>query len=261
MEQEARGERIEDSLVWLQTHAPGRLQQEYATQMSQQQSQRASQLQRRPTQNRHDDNEHDDDDIQDEQETQRSVGPTPGPTPLDGSRPSLTGVSDMYADRIERQKNDYTSISYVGRYARNGAYSNFKRMVHDARYRDDRPLPDPETWFTETGSPAPGVTGHGEDHDGDDDIVMERATISVKCPLTFLPYKDPYTSLKCPHTFEKTAIMEMIRKSALRAGGGSVGNGEKAVKCPVTGCDQVRSGSLLTTLAAMRASPWNQKLT
>jgi hypothetical protein len=257
-------QRIEDSLVWLQTHAPGRLQQEYATQISHQQSQRASQLQRRPTRNTDDDdndNDNGNNDVQDEQDTQASVGPTPGPTPLDGSRPSLTGVSDMYADRVERQKNDYTSISYVGRYARNGAYSNFKKMVHDARYRDDRPLPDPETWFTETGSPAPGVTGHGEDHDGDDDIVMERATISVKCPLTFLPYKDPYTSLKCPHTFEKAAIMEMIRKSTLRAGAGSAANGEKAVKCPVTGCDQVRSESSLISLAAMLASSWIPKLT
>ncbi|KAF2438037.1 hypothetical protein P171DRAFT_437126 [Karstenula rhodostoma CBS 690.94] len=234
-------QRIEESLAWLQTHAPGRLQQEYATQRSQQQSQGASQRlshsQRRRTQNRDDD---DDEDMQDEHETQESMGPTPGPTPLDGSRPSLTGVSEMYTERVEREKRDYTSISYIGRYSKNKEYSTFKKMVHDAQYRDDRPLPNPEMWFTETGSPALGVTGHGEDHDDDDDdIVMERATISIKCPLTFLPYKDPYTSLKCPHTFERVAIMEMIRKSNVRVGGGSASSGEKAVKCPVTGCDQM----------------------
>lgn len=228
-------QRIEQSLAWLQTHAPGRLQHEYATQRSQQQSQRASQ--RRRTQNRYDD-----EDMQDEQDTQESMGPTPGPVPLDSSRPSLTGVSEMYAERVEREKRDYTSISYAGRYSKNKEYSTFKKMVHDAQYRDDRPLPNPDTWFTETGSPALGVTGHGEDHDDDDDIVMERATISIKCPLTFLPYKDPYTSMKCPHTFERVAIMEMIRKSNVRVGGGSEysRSGEKAVKCPVTGCDQVR---------------------
>ncbi|KAL1610494.1 hypothetical protein SLS60_002163 [Paraconiothyrium brasiliense] len=233
-------QRIEESLGWLQTHAPGRLQQQYATQISQQHSQRqslrASQSQRRRTQNRAEDGN---DDMGEEEETQESVGPTPGPTPLDGSRPSLTGASEMYANRIEREKIDYTSISYVGRYSKNEAYTKFKNMVHDARYRDDRPLPKPETWFTETGSPAPGITGHGEDHDDDDDIVMERATISIKCPLTFLPLKDPYTSSKCPHTFERTAIFEIIRKSTVRVGGGSASHGEKAVKCPVTGCDQM----------------------
>ncbi|KAL5382896.1 hypothetical protein DPSP01_006170 [Paraphaeosphaeria sporulosa] len=230
-------QRIEESLAWLQTHAPGQLQQ-YTTRGSQQQSHRASQRasgsQGRRTQTRDDDDE----DMQDEHETQVSMGPTPGPTPLDGSRPTLTGVSEMYTERVERGKRDYTSMSYGGRYARNKEYSTFKKMVHDAQYRDDRPLPNPETWFTETGEPALGVTGRGEDHD-DDDIVMERATISIKCPLTFLPYKDPYTSSKCPHTFERNAIMEMIRTSNVRVGGGSANTGEKAVKCPVTGCDQM----------------------
>ncbi|KAL5437079.1 hypothetical protein PMIN07_005717 [Paraphaeosphaeria minitans] len=238
----AAAQRIEESLAWLQTNAPGRLQKEYATQRSQQQSQRASQRawesQARRTQSRDED-----EDVQDEHETQVSMGPTPGPTPPDGLRPSLTGVSEMYTERVEREKIDYTSISYFGRYSKNKEYSTFKKMVHDAQYRDDRPLPNPETWFTETGEPALGVTGHGEDHDDDDDddddIVMERATISIKCPLTFLPYKDPYTSSKCPHTFERNAIMEMIRKSNVRVGGGSANNGDKAVKCPVTGCDQM----------------------
>lgn len=230
-------QRIEEALKWLRDHAPGQLERDYASQRIQSQSQGASQSHMEST-----------------LETQESAGPTPGPTPLDGSRPSLTGVSEMYAERIEQSRNKYTSVSFSGRYARNEAYGNFKKMVHDAKYRDDRPLPHPDTWFNETGSPAPGVTGHGADHDQDDDIVMERATISIKCPLTFLPFKDPYTSSKCPHTFERTAILELIRKSATRLGGGSSRGGERAVICPVTGCDQVR-------ICLVQAWYWARRLT
>ena len=231
-------QRMEESLNWLRDHAPGQLERDYATQRTQSQFQRASQSQRRRAHGG------DSDDMESAQETQESAGPTPGPTPLDGSRPSLTGVSEMFAERMERRRNDYTSVSFSGRYSRNEAYGNFKKMVHDARYRDDRPLSHPDTWFSETGSPAPGITGHGADHEQDDDIVMERATISIKCPITFLPLKDPYTSSKCPHTFERSAIFDQIRKSPTRIGGGSSRSGERAVICPVTGCDQVRNHSV-----------------
>ncbi|KAJ4298846.1 hypothetical protein N0V90_004088 [Kalmusia sp. IMI 367209] len=221
-------QRLEDSLDWLRQNAPGRLEQEFATQRSRRESQRASQSQQHRTQ-----------DEEEEEEHEVSQGPTPGPTPLDGSRPALTGASEMFADRMQRQKDEYTSISLGGRYSRNNAYIGFKRMLHDARYRDEeRPLPDPNTWFTATGSPAPGITGHGEDNDDDDDIVMDRATVSIRCPLTFQQFKEPYTSVKCPHTFERNAILEMIRKSNVRVGGVPRG-GEKAVGCPVAGCSQM----------------------
>lgn len=210
-------QRIEESLKWLRDHAPGQLERDFATQRSQLQSQP------RRTQTDNSDG------------TQESLGPTPGPTPLDGSRPSLTGASEMYAEQINRRRNEYTSISFSGRYSRNEAYTNFKKMVHDAKYRDERPLPHPDTWFTETGSPAPGVTGHGANDDDDDDIVVERATTSIRCPLTFQSFKEPFSSSKCPHTFEQHAIFEIIRKSTLKL------RGERAVACPVTGCDQVRT--------------------
>ncbi|KAF1972639.1 hypothetical protein BU23DRAFT_507917 [Bimuria novae-zelandiae CBS 107.79] len=228
----AAAERIEESLNWLRDHAPGQLERDYATQRSQLQSQRASQSQRRRTHN-------EDEDMEGGQQTQESVGPTPGPTPLDGSRPSLTGASELYAARIKRRKNEYTSKSFSARYSQNEAYRNFKKMVHDAIYRDKHPLPHPDTWFTDTGLPAPGVPGHGQDGDEDDDIVMGPATISTKCPLTLLELQDPYTSSKCPHTFERTAIFEMIRKSKHGPGGVPMPrNEEKAIKCPQSGCDK-----------------------
>ena len=181
------------------------------------------------------------------QEEEGMDDPTPGPT-LPGmggegeDSARVTPASEMFAERMARKKDVYTAISLAGRYGENAAYVNFKRMAHDAKYGDEAPpLPEPERWFTQRGSPAPGMTGHGVDHgdDNDDDIVMDRATVSMRCPLTFQRFKEPFTSTKCPHTFEKNAILEMIRRSTMRVGGGARG-GDRAVECPVTGCAQVR---------------------
>ena len=225
-------QRMDDTLDWLQTNAPAQLEIEYNTQLTQRQNQ--SQSQRRRTQNAGSD------DMDDEE---MDEAPTPGPTPLDGSRVALTGANEMYNDRMERRKNDYTSMSLTARYAKHNDYRDFKRVVHDAKYGDEGPvLGHEDTWFTETGSPAPGITNTQRgDFDDDDDIVMDKATVSTRCPITFQQFKEPVTSSKCPHTFEKQAIMDMIRLSSNRLGGGANrAAGEKSVSCPVTGCDQVR---------------------
>jgi hypothetical protein len=225
-------QRIEQSLVWLRDNAPGQLEREYQTQMTQQETQRETQRlsqsqRRRRTQDS-------DGDVDMEEEDDEPEGPTPGPTPLDGSRPILTGVSELFVDRQTRKKDEYTSISLGGRYSKNNAYIGFKRMVHDAKFQEMRALPHADTWFQEGGSPAPGVTHPG--NSDDDDIVMDREKISTRCPLTFQTFKEPWTSTKCPHTFEKSAILGMIMASNVRLGGG----GGRAVQCPMSGCDQVR---------------------
>jgi hypothetical protein len=223
-------QRMDDTLDWLQAHAPAQLEAQYTTQLTQRHTQ--SQSQRRRTQNADSDMDEEMDD-----------GPTPGPTPLDGSRVALTGTNEMYNDRMERRKNEYTSMSLTARYAKHNDYRDFKRVVHDAKYGDDGPvLGHEDTWFTETGSPAPGITNTQRgDFDDDDDIVMDKATVSTRCPITFQQFKEPVTSTRCPHTFEKQAILDMIRLSSNRMGGGANRTaGEKAVSCPVAGCDQVR---------------------
>jgi len=71
--------------------------------------------------------------------------------------------------------------------------------------------------------------------------VVASERISIKCPLTLLPMKDPVTSQKCPHSFEKEAILSMINASEVRVGGtGRAGTqgGQKAMQCPV--CAVVR---------------------
>ncbi|EAT80321.1 hypothetical protein HBH56_097420 [Parastagonospora nodorum] len=224
-------QRIDDTLDWLRQHAPKQLEDEYNTQRTQRATQRQSQIN---SQRRQDGDE-------DLSDAELSDGPTPGPTPLDGSRITLTGVNELFLDHQQRQKDVYTSKSLTTRYARNNDYREFKRMVHDAKYGDGGPvLGHEDTWFTETGSPAPGITDTQRgDFDDDDDIVMDKATISIRCPLTFQQFKEPYTSTKCPHTFEKHAIVEMIRTSTNSTGTrGPRGGATKAVNCPVAGCDQ-----------------------
>ncbi|EDU49548.1 MMS21 DNA repair protein MMS21 [Pyrenophora tritici-repentis] len=221
-------ERIDETLEWLRTNGPQRLNEEYQTQRTlrrtqrELQSQAASQRQR--TQN------------EDGEDEEMDVGLTPGPTPLDGSRIKLTGASELFQTRMQNQKDAYTSLSLETRYARNNDYREFKKMVHDAKYGDEGPaLGHENTWFTETGSPAPGVTDgtHRGDLDDDDDIIMDRATISTRCPITFQNFKDPVTSTKCPHTFEKVAITDMVRRGPHRVGTAP------AVECPVSGCSHI----------------------
>ncbi|KAH7074086.1 zinc-finger of the MIZ type in Nse subunit-domain-containing protein [Paraphoma chrysanthemicola] len=237
-------QRIDDTLDWLRQNAPKQLDDEYQTQISQRATQRQSQIQNQRRQDADGDEEMSDEDVED--------GPTPGPTPLDGTRVSLTGVSELFKDRQQRQKDAYTSLSLTARYARNNEYRDFKRIVHDAKFGDDGPvLGHEDTWFTETGSPAPGTTNTQRgDLDDDDDIIMDKATISTRCPITFQQYKEPYTSTKCPHTFEKNAILEMIRSSPNMVGGaGPGGRGVKGVSCPVAGCSQ------MLTQADLRSDP------
>ncbi|KAF2995379.1 hypothetical protein E8E13_003940 [Curvularia kusanoi] len=218
-------QRIEDTLEWLRQAAPRQLEEEYESQMTQRQTQR------RQTQAS---------DIDSDEDIQMDEGPTPGPTPLTTSI-ALTGSVDMFLSRMSRETDAYTSQSLTARYARHNDYRDFRRVVHDARYGDEGPvLAHEDTWFNETGEPQLGVTqrrGGAYDNDSDDDLVMDRATISTKCPITFQQLKEPYTSTKCPHTFEKTAILGMIRTSGTRFGPG----GSKSVTCPV--CDQQLSAA------------------
>ncbi|KAI8931784.1 hypothetical protein NX059_011421 [Plenodomus lindquistii] len=228
--------RIDSTLDWLRLTGPKQLEEEYQTQMSQRATQRQSQLaSQRPTQGSDGDEDMEDD-------ANATANPTPGPTPLDGPRVALTGATELFTTRMQREKDAYTSLSLTTRYARNNDYRDFKRVVHDAKFGDaGPPLGHEDTWFTESGSPAPGVTdstARGA-FDSDDDIIVDKATISTRCPLTYQTFKEPWTSTKCPHTFEKTAILEMIRGSANRIAGQGGRGQEKVVECPIQGCSQM----------------------
>ncbi|KAL2170234.1 hypothetical protein VTG60DRAFT_5102 [Thermothelomyces hinnuleus] len=137
--------------------------------------------------------------------------------------PPLVGVKELLEAARKAKADEYAALSAHQRYALNNDYISFKRAWHDALHPEDQvPLPDPSTWFDEHGRPTKGTV---PDANEDDDLVVEREIIDLKCPLSLQIMKEPYSNHKCKHTFEKSAILEFIRS-----------NGGVA-KCPVCSKD------------------------
>lgn len=118
-------------------------------------------------------------------------------------------------------------------------------MVHDAKFPNEEapPLPHSSTWFEHMEDPNVSKVSSGQQRstrsraqpsdESDDDIAIERERISMKCPLTLLPYQDPVTSTKCPHSFERQAIYDMIGRSTMYAPHGAGRGRVRALRCPV----------------------------
>lgn len=180
---------------------------------------------------------------------------------LDGGRiqQSITAPSELFTKKLEQKKDDWQSLTLTTRYTRNNDYIGFKRLVHDAIHGDDgTPLPPPNKWFAKLegrGSPAPGTQGAGAgsgDEESDDDIAIAREVLSTKCPLTLKEFNDPVTSTKCPHTFERDAIKQLIQESTTDVDGNPLrgrNRTNQAVNCPVGGC------SAMLTVADLRTDP------
>ncbi|KAK8201112.1 hypothetical protein BKA81DRAFT_281917, partial [Phyllosticta paracitricarpa] len=108
---------------------------------------------------------------------------------------------------FQEHKDRYHSKSLGVRYSEHPDYVKFKTSVHMALQSGEQiaPLPHKSTWFQD-GSNA------GQDDADSDDIVMEGESIRTTCPITLAPFRDPLSSDLCPHHFEKSAILELIRK-------------------------------------------------
>jgi E3 SUMO-protein ligase NSE2 len=146
---------------------------------------------------------------------------------------------DLFRAKYEDAKLRYQSNSLTARYAYNNSYRDFRRVVHDARHPDgDVQLPHHDDWFEDGPAPPPGTAGGvaADDDDSDVDIAVSRAKISTTCPLTLAEFKQPLKSALCPHSFEKDAILGLIKRSPARdAGRGNV----QVNQCPVPGCDKM----------------------
>ncbi|KAF4308925.1 Zinc finger MIZ-type protein [Botryosphaeria dothidea] len=195
-------------------------------------SQRLTQTQRR----RHHGQDDEDDDMTDYDPT------LPGETQRDIHEARVIVPKDIFEQRVQAQKDDYQSLSLPTRYSEHPDYQRFKKAVHDGVYNQGGPeLAHASTWFTSAGAPAPGVTQAAGDGD-DDDLAVAYERISTKCPLTLQELKDPVMSVRCPHTFERAAISELIRRSNAFSGGSNARgarDGHRTVQCPVGGCDQM----------------------
>ncbi|KAL1960319.1 hypothetical protein VTO42DRAFT_8279 [Malbranchea cinnamomea] len=160
---------------------------------------------------------------------------------------------------LAEKKKIWESLSLTQRYTTNNSYTGFYRVVHDAKNPGEnnttRPLPHASTWFSHMEQPreegeeeeeetgishrtrnnnkrkrAAAASDEGEE---DDDLAIDGERISLKCPITLLPLKDPVTSTKCPHSFEREAIEQMIRNSRHLTNSRHGGARRKYVQCPV----------------------------
>ena len=147
----------------------------------------------------------------------------------------VISLGQMFAKARKDQADEYGKLTAHARYALNNDYIQFKRTWHDARHpEDDVPLPDASRWFGPDGEPVIETTKVAvDDEDEDDDLVVGRQVRSLKCPLSLQTIKEPFTSSKCSHSFDKANILDFIKSSGGRA------------RCPVAGCDQVSQPSLL----------------
>ncbi|OQD60020.1 hypothetical protein PENPOL_c033G03988 [Penicillium polonicum] len=155
--------------------------------------------------------------------------------------------SRKLVDKLTEGVQRWDELSLTERYASNNSYIGFYRMVHDSKFPGDDvpPLPHSSTWFehmedanTQSGAPARtrNQNRRASPAGSDDDIAIERERISLKCPLTLTPYQDPVTSTKCPHSFEREAIMDMIKRSPTTIAPPASRRGQRrvhVVKCPV----------------------------
>ncbi|KAL4922262.1 zinc-finger of the MIZ type in Nse subunit-domain-containing protein [Aspergillus aurantiobrunneus] len=177
---------------------------------------------------------------------------TPEPE-VDGEEISLR---HKLGERMAEDQAKWQDLSLTERYSKNNDYIGFYRIIHEAKHPGDDipPLPNPSTWFAHLEDPnastrstrdsaAPSRntrqqrSASSPDSDSDD-LAIERERISHKCPLTLLPFRDPVTSTKCPHSFERDAITSMIGQSSLtvpaaQSSSGQIGRKIRAVKCPV----------------------------
>ncbi|GIJ89726.1 hypothetical protein Asppvi_008671 [Aspergillus pseudoviridinutans] len=181
--------------------------------------------------------------------------------------PQMTGIppSQRLGQKLDEESARWTGQSLTQRYSTNNAYIGFYRIIHEAKHPGDDipPLPHASTWFAHMEDPHATTTSttdqpaarrtrqrRSPSSADSDEIAIERERISLKCPLTLLPFRDPVTSTKCPHSFEREAITDMIAHSSTTVPGPpSRGrrNRIRSVKCPVC--------SVVLTAEDLRSDP------
>jgi len=140
----------------------------------------------------------------------------------------IAGLKELLREARKAKANEYAALTAHQRYALNNEYIAFKRVWHDALHQlDNMPLPDASTWFHSDGRPNVDAEARVDD---DDDLVVEREIIDLKCPLSLQIMTEPFSNKVCKHTFEKSAILDFLTTH------------RGVIKCPV--CTVVRRHSL-----------------
>ncbi|EGE82830.1 hypothetical protein BDDG_05774 [Blastomyces dermatitidis ATCC 18188] len=160
------------------------------------------------------------------------------------------GTSKVLRTELKEKKAQWKETSLTDRYTTNDKYIGFYRVVHESKYPGDEipPLPHPSTWFADVEQPTTATLGEATTTntssgakdakveptlDDSDDLAIRSERVSLRCPITLLPFTDPVKSMKCPHSFERTAIVAMIERSKKRIIIPSNGKRVPCVECPV----------------------------
>lgn len=138
--------------------------------------------------------------------------------------------SSLLKSLLEEQSTTWSSKSLTERYSQHNTYVGFYRMLHDSRDPEGNgpPIPHHTLWFAneeDVTNLVPGGTQQtqrttrrgapttAEDDSSDPEIQIAREKISIKCPITFLPFTQPLTSTKCPHSFDAPAIDSLLSRT------------------------------------------------
>lgn len=130
----------------------------------------------------------------------------------------------------------------ICRYADNNDYIGYYAAVHDAQHQHDgKAVPHASTWFSE-GNGGALTSAARDDNSSDDEIQIAREKVSLICPLTRRIFKEPYSNNKCPHTYEKSALIDYFRTNAtaatqaVRGRRAPVPIGPRTLECAEPGC-------------------------
>ncbi|OJJ45471.1 hypothetical protein ASPZODRAFT_69562 [Penicilliopsis zonata CBS 506.65] len=205
------------------------------------------QARRRQRTRRQREDEDGDEDGEREEESDENYEGTPEREARDNAR--RNPPSQQLVDKLAAQSARWESLSLTERYTTNNAYIGFYRIVHESKHPSDEipPVPNASTWFAHVEESVPTSNARRTrrnqqetDSDDDSEIAIEREKTSLTCPLTLRTYVDPVSSSKCPHSFERSAIQDMINASSSTisvsaSAATSAGSRRRvrAVKCPV----------------------------
>ena len=106
-------------------------------------------------------------------------------------------------------------------------------------------MPKASTWFSDSQATLGVSNGSASQQapatNDDEEVAIASEKKSLKCPITLLTMNDPLSSTKCPHSFERSAILGMLELSERRppaSGRRGAQGGERTMKCPE--CSVVR---------------------
>ncbi|KAI1625392.1 hypothetical protein EDD37DRAFT_385543 [Exophiala viscosa] len=179
----------------------------------------------------------DDEDENQDEEDEEDEEPTNGRTRSTQTAPASSNTPHaLLSSALQKQQKTWSTRTPTEKYAHNNTYTGFKRNWFEGDHPGDEkpPMPAPGLWFAaEEGREVISSSQrhrHGTSAEADNDdntsgseveIASERTRL--KCPITFLSFKDPVSSDKCGHSYERFAILDMLKASQDRP---------KQVRCP-----------------------------